>query len=540
MQKKIIINILSFIYSFFLIIGTSFFNSSDTKLITDNIFLSILIFIFLFLLFKHIISYIFKYLDNIESKKKRKDIKILKKYKEMLELHPFIVSFITILVFWLPYIIAYYPAILSPDPSFQIRQYFGIPNKYSTYSIMIDPKVTITNHHPVLHTLLLGTCLKIGNSIGNDNLGLFIYSIIQITVLLSTLSYTISYMKKIKTSFNFRFIIILIYSLVPMFPMYAMSAVKDVLYTSFIILYTIEIYNILKSKNKINIKKTIYILILSLLIILFRNNGFYILILSFPFLLINKINRKKIFLLLVLIVSFNFSYNKLILPYFKITPTSIREALSIPFQQTARYVKNNKVNKKEYKIYDKLLNMDTLADRYNPELSDPVKNEFNRNYTNEDLKKYFKTWFNDFFKDPKTYVDATLNNTYGYFYPVPIKWYVYHKYDTRIVENGFNYHYNSLGILRGILYGYAKYFVYIPVLGLISNIGFNTWILLFMVGYLLYRKKYNSLIILSPHLATLLVCIASPANAYFRYSMPYIFSMELLICLFIKEIKNRA
>lgn len=540
MQKKIIINILSFIYSFFLIIGTSFFTSSDTKLITDNIFLSILIFIFLFLLFKHIISYIFKYLDNIESKKKRKDIKILKKYKEMLELHPFIVSFITILVFWLPYIIAYYPAILSPDPSFQIRQYFGIPNKYSTYSIMIDPKVTITNHHPVLHTLLLGTCLKIGNSIGNDNLGLFIYSIIQITVLLSTLSYTISYMKKIKTSFNFRFIIILIYSLVPMFPMYAMSAVKDVLYTSFIILYTIEIHNILKSKNKINIKKTIYILILSLLIILFRNNGFYILILSFPFLLINKINRKKIFLLLVLIVSFNFSYNKLILPYFKITPTSIREALSIPFQQTARYVKNNKVNKKEYKIYDKLLNMDTLADRYNPELSDPVKNEFNRNYTNEDLKKYFKTWFNDFFKDPKTYVDATLNNTYGYFYPVPIKWYVYHKYDTRIVENGFNYHYNSLGILRGILYGYAKYFVYIPVLGLISNIGFNTWILLFMVGYLLYRKKYNSLIILSPHLATLLVCIASPANAYFRYSMPYIFSMELLICLFIKEIKNRA
>ncbi|MBR1385596.1 MAG: hypothetical protein IJ568_02060 [Bacilli bacterium] len=540
MYKKTIINILSFLYSSFLIIGTSFFVSHESKLILDNIFLSILIFVFLFLLFKHIISFVFKYLDNIDSKKNKKDIKVFKKYKDVFERHPFIVSFITILVFWLPYIIAYYPAILSPDPSFQIRQYFGIPNKYSTYSVMIDPNVTITNHHPVLHTLLLGTCLKIGNSIGNDNFGLFIYSIIQITVLLSTLSYTIYYMKKMKSSFNFRFIILLIYSLVPMFPMYAMSSVKDVLYSSFIILYTIEIYNILKSKDKINIIRVIYVFIISLLIILFRNNGFYILILSFPFLLINKINRKKVLILLLLIVSFNFSYNKVILPYFKITPTSIREALSIPFQQSARYVKYNKVSKEEYKVYDKLLDMRTLAARYDPELSDPVKNKFNRNYTSEDLKEYFKVWLRDFFKDPKTYIDATVNNTYGYFYPVPIKWYVYHKYDTRIVNNGFNYHYNSLKPLRGILYSYAKYFVYIPVLGLISNIGFNTWVLLFMIGYLLYRKKYSSLIVLSPHCATLLVCIASPANAYFRYSMPYIFSMGVLISLFIKEIKNRA
>ena len=540
MYKKTIINILSFLYSSFLIIGTSFFVSHESKLILDNIFLSILIFVFLFLLFKHIISFVFKYLDNIDSKKSRKDIKVFKKYKDVFERHPFIVSFITILVFWLPYIIAYYPAILSPDPSFQIGQYFGIPNKYSTYSVMIDPNVTITNHHPVLHTLLLGTCLKIGNSIGNDNFGLFIYSIIQITVLLSTLSYTIYYMKKMKSSFNFRFIVLLIYSLVPMFPMYAMSSVKDVLYSSFIILYTIEIYNILKSKDKINIIRVIYVFIISLLIILFRNNGFYILILSFPFLLINKINRKKVLILLLLIVSFNFSYNKVILPYFKITPTSIREALSIPFQQSARYVKYNKVSKEEYKVYDKLLDMRTLAARYDPELSDPVKNKFNRNYTSEDLKEYFKVWLRDFFKDPKTYIDATVNNTYGYFYPVPIKWYVYHKYDTRIVNNGFNYHYNSLKPLRGILYSYAKYFVYIPVLGLISNIGFNTWVLLFMIGYLLYRKKYSSLIVLSPHCATLLVCIASPANAYFRYSMPYIFSMGVLISLFIKEIKNRA
>lgn len=534
-RKKVSVTILSLIYSILLVFGTSYKKVGNTTLVFDNIFLSILIFIVLFFLSRTLILFLYKYLDNYKIKNKKKS-----KFNNLLDKHPFIVSMIIILILWLPYIISFYPIILSPDPSFQIKQFFGIPNKYSDYSIMLDKSVTITNHHPVIHTLLLGTCLKFGNLINCDNLGLFLYSIIQITILSSVLSLTISYMTKLKISYKYRLIVLLIYSLVPMFPLYAMSGVKDVIFTSLIILYVMLIYYLIKNKkDTLRIKKVILIILLLIFIMLFRNNGFHIILLSFPFvLLINRKNLKKLLIIFIIFLSFNTCYNKVILPHFKITPSSVREILSIPFQQTARYVKYNKLTKEEYEIYDKVLDMSDLAKRYKPEISDPVKNKFNKYTTDKELKEYFSTWLKDLTKDPVTYVDATTNNIYGYFYPFKLNWYVYYKYDTRIVSDGFNYHYNNLNTSRDILSTFAIYYPYIPIIGLVSNIGFNTWILFFITTYMFHKKKYYGIIYLLPSYVALLVCMASPVNAYFRYAMPYVFAMPLTIGIFLDVIKG--
>lgn len=534
-RKKKSVTILSLIYSILLVFGTSYKKVGNATLVFDNIFLSILIFIVLFFLSRTLILFLYKYLDNYKIKNKKKS-----KFNNLLDKHPFIVSMIIILILWLPYIISFYPIILSPDPSFQIKQFFGIPNKYSDYSIMLDKSVTITNHHPVIHTLLLGTCLKIGNLINCDNLGLFLYSIIQITILSSVLSLTISYMTKLKISYKYILIVLLIYSLVPMFPLYAMSGVKDVIFTSLIILYVMLIYHLIKNKkDTLSIKNVILIILLLIFIMLFRNNGFHIILLSFPFVfLINRKNLKKLLIIFIIFLSFNTCYNKVILPHFKITPSSVREILSIPFQQTARYVKYNKLTKEEYEIYDKVLDMSDLAKRYKPEISDPVKNKFNKYTTDKELKEYFSTWLKDLIKDPVTYVDATTNNIYGYFYPFKLNWYVYYKYDTRIVSDGFNYHYNNLNTSRDILSTFAIYYPYIPIIGLVSNIGFNTWILFFITAYMFHKKKYYGIIYLLPSYVALLVCMASPVNAYFRYAMPYVFAMPLTIGIFLDVIKG--
>ena len=57
-----------------------------------------------------------------------------------------------------------------------------------------------------------------------------------------------------------------------------------------------------------------------------------------------------------------------------------------------------------------------------------------------------------------------------------------------------------------VLGGFAVIFPYIPFIGLLINIGFNTWILLFMLSYLFYRKKYKDIILLIPSFLILLVC----------------------------------
>ena len=543
-HKKKSLKVLSLILAFFMIFGNSFMCVGSTALIFKNIgyfLLSLIMYIGYYYLFLVLISYLFRFLDKnnfSEENKEKKDNKFVATFKK----HPFLFSLCFIVICWLPYIISYYPIILSPDPSFQIRQFFGIRTKYADYAILLDENVVMTNHHPVTHTMLLGGCLKLGTMIGNDNLGLFFYSIIQISVLASVLAFSIYYMQKMGLKTKYLIGVLLIYALVPMFPLYAMSGVKDVLFGAFIFLYFIFLHNLVKTKCE-GYKWWNYLLIIILLILicLFRNNGIHVLILSLPFtLIIARKKWKQLLTVMVCVFGFYGVFDKVILPYYKITPGSIREVLSVPFQQTARLAKyhGNEFTEEEIAVIDKILGYDDLAERYDPELADPVKNEFNKYATDEDLKEYFKVWFNGLIKHPGTYIEATMNNVYGFFYPEKTKWYVYYKFDDRITENGFDYHYNSLETSRNILSEYAVAFPYIPGIGLISNIGFNVWIIFTLFAYAIYKKLYKNILILAPALILILVCVVGPANTYFRYALPFIFAMPFIIGVFLEKREN--
>lgn len=535
------INVLSVLFTIFMLFGKSYLEVHNTSLVFGHyalFILSVLMAIGYFFIFRFILSNMFYYLDkykNINS-----NDKILMFFKN----HPFLTSLIVILISWLPYIVAYYPTILSPDPSYQIKQFFGIRTKYADYAILLDESMQITNHHPVIHTLLLGGCLKLGTIIGNDNLGLFLYSVIQIAILSCTFAYSIKYMiKNMNISNKVGIIFLIIYALVPIFPFYAMSAVKDVIFSSFIVLYVIMLHRVVKSKGTgYKLYQYLLMFLLMVLIILFRNNGIYIIMLSMPVLI--WILRKKWIpytVLFIAVLGFNTCYNDLLLPYFKITPGSIREMLSIPFQQTARFSKyhGDELSEEDIDVIDKVLDYDTLAIRYDSELADSVKNKFNKYTTDEELKEYFGVWFDGLFKHPMTYIDATIENTYGYFYPEKQNWYIYSNFDDRILKDGFEYSYNSLSWLRDILQSFGAVYSRIPVIGLIANIGFNTWLVLILFMYCWYRKDYKKLVIYLPALISILVCIASPANTYFRYVLPYIFSMPMMIaCVLEKKDKT--
>lgn len=543
-SKKVSIKILCLILAFFMVFGNSFMCVGSTALIFKNIgyfFLSIIIYIGFYYLFLVLVSYFFRFLDKnnfSEKHKEKKDNKFVSTFKK----HPFLFSFCFIVICWLPYIISYYPIILSPDPSFQIKQFFGIKTKYADYAILLDENVVMTNHHPVTHTMLIGGCLKLGTIIGNDNLGLFFYSLIQISVLASIFAFSIYYMYKMGLKTKYLIIVLLIYALVPMFPLYAMSGVKDVLFGAFIFLYLIILHNLIKTKG-VGYKWWHYVIITIILILicLFRNNGIHVLILSLPFtLIIARQKWKQLLAVMVCVFGFYGIFDKVILPYYKITPGSIREILSVPFQQTARLVKyhGDELTEKEIAVIDKILGYEDLAERYNAELADPVKNEFNKYATEEDLKEYFKVWFNGLITHPGTYIEATMNNVYGFFYPEKTKWYVYYNFDDRITEDGFNYHYNSLETSRNILSSFAVAFPYIPIIGLISNIGFNVWIILTLLIYAIYKKMYKYIVFLLPCLVLILVCIVGPANTYFRYALPFIFAMPFIIGVFLEKRSN--
>ncbi len=524
----------------FLLISNVFINTGNLSYLYKNMWLilyNLIRFIAIYIVLKRSLIYFENFIKNHEFK--LKENKIINLFLK----HPFLFSFITILICWSIYVIAFYPIILSPDPSFQIKQFFNVRTKYADYAILLDNNVFLTNHHPVFHTMILGYSLKLGRFLLNDNFGLFIYSLTQLLFLAFTLSLTIKYLNENNVNKKIVFIVLLLYCFIPMFPLYAMSGVKDTYYTCFIILYVMKLDKIIRSKQeKLSYKEMIQLLLIMFAVCLFRNNGIYVLILSFPLILIySKKYFQTLLVIFIGVLAFYGTYTKVLLPSLKITDGSIRETLSIPFQQTARYVKyyNKDLSKNDIKVIDKVLGYETLAKRYNPTISDPVKNEFNKYTTKKELLAYLKVWFKCFFKHPLVYIEATLNNIYGYFSPQSTNWYIYYKYDTRITEDKLvNYHFNNLSSLRLILSSFAQGFPYIPFIGLISNIGFNTWLLLGLTTYSIFKKKKEYLIVLSPLLISLLICVVSPVNTYFRYAMPFIFIMPFIFTLIVTRLKN--
>ena len=91
------------------------------------------------------------------------------------------------------------------------------------------------------------------------------------------------------------------------------------------------------------------------------------------------------------------------------------EAMSIPFQQTARYVceYEDEVTEYERQVLDDVLNFEGMKS-YQPNISDPIKIL----YRGGDLTDYMKIWVQMFFKHPGCYVAAFVNKGYGYLAPV--------------------------------------------------------------------------------------------------------------------------
>ena len=538
---------LSVLFSLFMLVGEGYASYGSYKLLflnIANIILSLVKFVGYIYLFIHL----FSLLDDLIDKSKNKELKFknkyLSKYLELFNKYPFKVSFVTILIVLSIYMLAFYPIVLSPDPSFQIKMYFNEHTKYIDWVIQRDPEIFMTSHHPVFQTYMIGFCLSLGRFLVNDNFGLFLYTLIQSLIYSSVLAYTIKYMSNNGIKSKNRLIVLGMYLIIPMYLLYSMSAVKDTLYTAFMILFILKVFDIIKNYKEINLSyKYIAVLYFIMLFIgLFRHNGVYVIALTiFVLIFYTRKNALKILISFFAFFVSIYAFDKVLIPYLGISDGSAREMLSVPFQQTARLVseKPDFYNEEDIKIIDYILKYNTLASRYNPDLADPVKNEYNKNTTKEDLKDYFYVWFKGLKKHPDIYVDATLNNTYGFFYPDKHNWYIYARYDKRVTENGLvDYHYNKLSFLRAFIDGYANTVPYIPIIGAVSNIALNTWAVLILAAYLINTKNKRFLISLLPLFGSILFCFIGPANTYFRYTMPYIFALPVLTVLLLEYIRG--
>lgn len=450
-----------------------------------------------------------------------------------------------ILLCWLPVLIAFVPGSFDHD-SFRMLTFWTGESPWNT-------------HHPVIATVYLGLLMDFSKQVlQHVNIGVFFYVVIQIALGLYVIMKTISMMKKLRMPRRGIYLTVFYFAVVPIWSGYIQCVIKDTLHFIFYMLYFVLLIEILLNPYWIQKWKHFCLLLFAILgMFSFRNTGIYLFILSFiPFTIYlfykkNWILWKHYVSASILVLIIHFSFAGVLVPALGIHDGGVQEMLSIPFQQTARYVKYHPQDMLpwERKAVNDILPIDKLSKTYNSQISDPVKNMIKKNGRLY-LMSYFKAWLSMGLRHPGTYIDALGSGAYDYFYPdgfskprqTGLKLYIKDKHDKNSPNTGtYDVKYiQSDSLRKNVTYYMTTFWREIPILGLCFNTGIYTWICLICTMLLLGRKKYYALFALAPSAASLLFCVASPVNGYVRYMLPVIATVPLTIswtlyCLYIEK-----
>ena len=79
----------------------------------------------------------------------------------------------------------------------------------------------------------------------------------------------------------------------------------------------------------------------------------------------------------------------------------------------------------------------------------------------------------------------------------------------------------------------------IPVISLLFSIGFIFWLVLFLITYLIYKKRYMYIIVFAPFLFLWLTLLASPVAGEFRYAYSMFICFPIYIgTILVKDEQN--
>lgn len=535
-NKSIIFMVLAAISSFFLFVGECFSSVGSVGFAFQGIpytIISLLVLLGFYMLLRHLFELAYDLITTKVNKNDERRFVVNDKVDNYIRAHIFSIAFLTILVGWLPYIIVFFPGSVPYDGWNQLDMISGVTG--------------FSNHHPYLGTILLGFFYKIGSLI-SPNMGVFAYILFQVVSSAVIYAVACKWTIQMKTPTTGAIIAIIFYAFVPLGGGFQQAVLKDSLFSAVFVAYLICWLNVImdiKKAEKIDWK----LIGFSILVCLLRNNGKYIVLFSYVCLLLPLLVTRKRFhvtlLSFIAIIGLLQGYEKVLLPQMGVEQGSVREMLSIPIQQSARYIRDYEkdITKEEKNILTTILDYETVKLEYNPEISDPVKRTVLYRPSKEILKEYFQIWFQMFLKHPGVYIEATLQNIFGYFDP----FYNYTdspKYSLYISgpirEQGVDYgiHYVQSDNIRGIMTKYIEFWTYAPGLSILVNPGTYTWIILFLLAIMVRKKKYNAVLMVIPCLVSIACCVASPVNGLMRYMLPVAMGAPVVIVGCLKAVYN--
>ena len=472
-----------------------------------------------------LIKNIYYFLDNFNKEK-------IKEYRFKIDFlnnnyYLFITFFVLIFIAWIPYLLRYYPGIVTSDSYSQIEQAIG--------------KIALSDHHPIAHTAIISFCINIGLLIFKDiNTSIALYSIVSMICMALFDSTVLLYLRRKNINKTIIIGALLFYMFYPINAIYSITMWKDILFSGIFPIFLILCNELLFNTEAFlkDCKNIFTFITISFLMIVLRHNGLYVVILSLPFFYIPlRKYWKKISIMFIGIFLVNQIFNIFMFNILKVEKGSVGEMLSIPVQQIARVEKNHRDELSEDTLnrINSIFITEKIGDYYDPGLSDPVKWKVDIQYFKQNKVEFIKVWAKLLLKYPKDYVESFISNSYGYYYPEAF---------STVVSRATMDH--NMGIeqkpkIEGKFVEIVDSFIdrrNVPLNSIIYSIGIGFWVTIICFGYKIYKKEYRYILIYLPIFILWLTCIASPVFCEYRYAYPIFTSILLYFSLNLTKENN--
>ena len=455
----------------------------------------------------------------------------------LFERHPFLVPLAVIFLCSLPVLISFFPGTLEADA------YRQLSNMRSG---------DWDAHYPVMASLFMDKMLRLGQWLfHNDNLSFFMYTGTQYFLQWLVFAYTMTVLGRMRTPIVIRWGALAYFSLFSVFQMYGYTMVKDsMFYIVFLLSEALFADIIARGEEGGTRLLTAALGAVSLLPVFFRNNGLHLILFTVAagFLLCRK--YKKLYLTMLTGALVGAVINSGVTRLCEVEGGSVREMLSVPIQQTARYLSEHydEVTPQERKALEGLFEVELseIAARYQPEISDPVKDCVAYRPDREALADYLKVWWRQFLKHPDTYVQAFLNHIYGYFYPDRECFWE----GIGVYGIGESWPWDGMDFNPWFVMGNGQmregirqahlWISRLPVVSSLYSCGMQNFLLIGMSVYFLDGKRRQNLFYLVPCVGCVLICLISPVNALIRYMLPVMACLPLNLawCFFAGDSGN--
>lgn len=434
-----------------------------------------------------------------------------------------ITAFLILVLCWMPAYLSFYPGCVTPDSVSSIEQGLGL--------------VPLENTHPILFTLIVTVFVQIGDAVGNLSLGVALFSAFQMFVMAGILAYGLTWLRR-KQLHGVAICFVGLYFIVSqVFPLYAISMWKDVLFGAILLLLVLDLYDIWESKGEelLHAKGMTKFAILILLTCFMRNNGVYVgIALLIVMVIYYRRFVKKLAPVFAAVVAGVLLIQGPLYSALGIAKSPFQEAAGIPIQQVARTVAmGGQMTDEQREYLNRLLPIEEYEKSYTPYTSNNIKGhaQFDRTYFNETKGEFIKVWAQMLFPNFKHYVKAYLMETSGYWHVSVKDWIV--ATGTKEMDIGLteiNVIQQVTGIsMKGFLLDLADFI----------SVGGLVWIVVFVwAAGILLRRKGAWLYILPLALLWGTNMIAAPTYAEFRYLFSFALAIPFLIAMLFMRQKN--